>query len=197
MKKIDYYEICNQKLKHLNYSDRTIKSYLFYINQFLNNIKIAPTRLTSEDFQSYLDNYQFTSISQQNQIINAIRFPNDHLSKKSGCPKCKLSKGELKIEEFLKSKKIEYIPQYKFDDCKYIRDLVFDFYLPKENICIEYDGILHFKCVDFFGGEDNLTKTKIRDKIKTQYCKINKINLIRIKFNQFDNIDEILNKKIK
>jgi len=72
MKKIDYYEICNQKLKHLNYSDRTIKSYLFYINQFLNNIKIAPTRLTSEDFQSYLDNYQFTSISQQNQIINAI-----------------------------------------------------------------------------------------------------------------------------
>jgi len=74
MKKIDYYEICNQKLKYLNYSDRTIKSYLFYINQFLNNIKITPTRLTSEDFQSYLDNYQFTSTSQQNQIINAVRF---------------------------------------------------------------------------------------------------------------------------
>ena len=74
MKKIDYYEICNQKLKYLNYSDRTIKSYLFYINQFLNNIKIAPTRLTSDDFQSYLDNYQFTSTSQQNQVINSIRF---------------------------------------------------------------------------------------------------------------------------
>ena len=74
MKKVDYYEICNQKLKYLNYSDRTIKSYLFYINQFLNSVKISPTRLTSSDFQSYLDNYNFTSVSQQNQVINAIRF---------------------------------------------------------------------------------------------------------------------------
>lgn len=74
MKKTNYYEICNQKLKYLNYSDRTIKSYLFYINQFLNNIKIPPTRLTSSDFQTYLDKYNFTSVSQQNQVINAIRF---------------------------------------------------------------------------------------------------------------------------
>jgi integrase/recombinase XerD len=74
MKKTDYYEICNQKLKYLNYSDRTVKSYLFYIKQFFDDIKISPTRLTSKDFQSYLDNYNFTSVSQQNQVINAIRF---------------------------------------------------------------------------------------------------------------------------
>lgn len=74
MKRNNYYEICNQKLKYLNYSDRTIKSYLFYINQFLSKINISPTRITSSDFQSYLDNYQFTSTSQQNQVINAIRF---------------------------------------------------------------------------------------------------------------------------
>ena len=74
MKKINYYEICNQKLKYLNYSDRSIKSYLFYINQFLEGTSIPPTRLTSNDFQSYLDTYNFTSVSQQNQVINAIRF---------------------------------------------------------------------------------------------------------------------------
>lgn len=74
MKKLDYYEICNRKLKYLNYPDRTIKSYLFYINQFLSKIDISPSRLTASDFQSYLDNYQFTSTSQQNQVINAIRF---------------------------------------------------------------------------------------------------------------------------
>jgi len=74
MKKTDYYEICDQKLKYLNYSDRTIKSYLFYIKQFLDNTKIPPTRLKSDDFQSYLDTYNFTSVSQQNQVINAIRF---------------------------------------------------------------------------------------------------------------------------
>ncbi len=74
MKKTNYYEICNQKLKYLNYSDRTIKSYLFYIKQFLDNTKISPTRLKSDDFQSYLNHYNFTSVSQQNQVINAIRF---------------------------------------------------------------------------------------------------------------------------
>ena len=74
MNKTNYYEICNQKLKYLNYSDRTIKSYLFYIKQFLDNTKIPPTRLKSNDFQSYLDQYNFTSVSQQNQVINAIRF---------------------------------------------------------------------------------------------------------------------------
>ena len=63
MKKTDYYEICKQKLKYLNYSDRTIKSYLFYIKQFLDNTKIPPTRLASNDFQLYLDNYKFNSIS--------------------------------------------------------------------------------------------------------------------------------------
>jgi hypothetical protein len=74
MKKTDYYEICKQKLKYLNYSDRTIKSYLYYIQQFLENTKVFPTRLKSNDFQLYLDNYEFASTSQQNQVINSIRF---------------------------------------------------------------------------------------------------------------------------
>ena len=60
MKKINYYEICKQKLKYLNYSDRTINNYLGYIEKFLNNINVEPSRLTSNDFQSYLDNYKFT-----------------------------------------------------------------------------------------------------------------------------------------
>ena len=74
MKKTDYYKICEQKLKYLNYSDRTTECNLAYIKLFLDNTEIQPTRLGSSDFQSYLDNYNFASISQQNQVINAIRF---------------------------------------------------------------------------------------------------------------------------
>jgi len=74
MKKIDYSEICRQKLEYLNYSPKTIKLYLSYIDQFLNKNPKAPTTLNSKDFQTYLDNYNFSSISQQNQVINAIRF---------------------------------------------------------------------------------------------------------------------------
>ena len=74
MEKIDYYEICNQKLKYLNYSEKTIKIYIFYIEQFLKSLEVSPSRITSNDFQFYLNNYKFISISQQNQVINSIRF---------------------------------------------------------------------------------------------------------------------------
>jgi len=74
MKRTDYYEICKQKMNYLNYSERTIEMYLHYIEKFLNNNSINPSRLTAIDFQRYLDNYNFKSISQQNQIINSIRF---------------------------------------------------------------------------------------------------------------------------
>lgn len=75
MLRTDYYEICKSKLKYLNYSERTIQIYLHYISKFLNSVSnINPSRLTSKDYQNYLNNFYFTSISQQNQIINAIKF---------------------------------------------------------------------------------------------------------------------------
>jgi integrase/recombinase XerD len=102
MKKINYYEICKQKLKYLNYSDRTINNYLGYIEKFLNNINVEPSRLTSNDFQSYLDNYKFTSISQQNQIINAIRFLyKEGLNKKYDKVSFKRPKSEKKLPQVI------------------------------------------------------------------------------------------------
>jgi len=44
MKKTDYYEICNEKLKYLNYSDNSRKIYLSYISKFLNEIT-NPSRI--------------------------------------------------------------------------------------------------------------------------------------------------------
>jgi len=63
-----------QKLKYFNYSNRTIEMYLHYTNKFLLSINKYPQHLTSFDFQNYLNEYEFTSISQQNQIINSIKF---------------------------------------------------------------------------------------------------------------------------
>lgn len=74
MKNEKIYKICEQKLYYLKYSKNTIKIYLFYIKEFLEYVDLNIQRINSNDFQSYLDNYEFTSISQQNQVINAIRF---------------------------------------------------------------------------------------------------------------------------
>lgn len=72
----------------------------------------------------------------------------------------------------------------------------FDFYLPDHNTCIEYDGIQHFKIIEYFGGRSGFMKQKHRDKIKNNYCKENNIKLLRISYNDFNNINNILKNSI-
>lgn len=47
------------------------------------------------------------------------------------------------------------------------------------------------------GTNENLKVRKIRDQIKNDYCKNNNINLLRIKYDQFNKIDDILTEKLK
>ncbi len=68
-------KICEEKFIYLNYSPRTKNNYLSHIKQFLKSIGDKQViHLSARDFQTYLDNYNFSSVSQQNQVINAIRF---------------------------------------------------------------------------------------------------------------------------
>jgi len=68
-------KICEQKFIYLNYSPRTKENYLSHIRRFLKIIGDKQViHLSAKDFQNYLDNFEFTSTSQQNQIINSIRF---------------------------------------------------------------------------------------------------------------------------
>ena len=117
-----------------------------------------------------------------------------------GCPRCNMSMGEKMIEYYFKKNKIDYVSQYIFDDCRYIRPLPFDFYAQSKNLCIEYDGIEHFEPTKFrpeVTDEEVLIKYQhqlIRDKIKNNYCNDNNINLLRIPYTELSNIDSILNK---
>lgn len=120
--------------------------------------------------------------------------PSSHL-KGSGCPVCNSSKGELIINEYLVKNNIKFNNEYKFEGCinpETKRRLEFDFYLPDYNTCIEYDGAQHYESINFFGGENGLITNKIRDKIKTKYCKNKGIELIRIPYWEYKNISKIL-----
>lgn len=116
-----------------------------------------------------------------------------------GCPKCNQSKGEKIIENVLKNNNINYNTQVKFEKCKYKKQLLFDFYLPNHNICIEFNGIQHYSPIEIFGGLEEFEKIKIRDKIKLNFCNKNKIKLVIIKELNVekitDEIEKILNKK--
>ena len=113
-----------------------------------------------------------------------------------GCPSCNISRGEFKIKTLLEKYQKQYKYQYKFKDCKFYNELPFDFYLPDYNIAIEYDGEQHYKIIKQFGGINRLIDSKIRDTVKTEYCKNNNIKLIRIPYWNYKDIENILIKEL-
>ncbi len=112
----------------------------------------------------------------------------------TGCPYCRLSRGEMLIKNFLIENNVTFYPQKKFGECRNKLPLPFDFYLPDYNICVEYQGEQHIKPVKFFGGIDNFKKTQSRDLIKKEYCNKNKIRYLAIPY--FDNPIDILKKEL-
>jgi hypothetical protein len=120
--------------------------------------------------------------------------PNIHL-KGGGCQKCKSSKGEKLISDFLNENNIKFLPQHRFNDCRDKNTLPFDFYLPDHNICIEYDGELHYRARTYFGGVLGLIDRKNKDGIKNKFCKTKKIKLYRFNYKQCNKeIIDYLNK---
>lgn len=101
-----------------------------------------------------------------------------------------ISHGEIKILDILQSLNIEYIIQKEFEDLKgSTRPLRFDFYLPKDNICIEYQGEQHYKDTSW-GGTDGLQKRQEYDQKKRDYCQSHNIKLIEIPYWDYDKLDE-------
>ena len=104
------------------------------------------------------------------------------------------SKGELKIEEILKSLNIKYIPQYSFKDLKGTsQPLRFDFAIFQEDelkILIEYQGEQHYNNFAYFNKRNDFQKRIGYDEKKRQYCKDNNIQLIEIPYWDFNIINK-------
>ena len=111
--------------------------------------------------------------------------PDSHLSG-CGCPKCCSSKGEKEVRNYLESNNINYIEQYPIRVNYSIRKSGFvfvDFYLPEQNIIIEYNGEQHYKYIPYFhkGGYVKFARQQERDQFIRDYCQDLKIKLIELK----------------
>ena len=60
------------------------------------------------------------------------------------------------------------------------------FLLKKEN---GGPGEQHYRPVNFFGGEDAFNNLQLNDSEKEKFCKENNIILIKIKYNQYNNLN--------
>lgn len=111
------------------------------------------------------------------------------------CPRCceKQSRYERTFRNYLDSIGLEYKMEYRFNGCRDIKPLPFDFYLPQFDCLIEIDGKQHFEPIRFGNDSADIGKRfelqKKHDEIKEKYCEANNILLLRIPYFCFDNGD--------
>ena len=116
------------------------------------------------------------------------------------CPHCKVgSKGEEIIKKYLLDNNIKFKREYYFNDLRGSKNkpLRFDFCIldNDDNIkmLLEYDGRQHYiyEKSSFISYEDFIN-TKKRDKMKNDYCIKNNILLLRINYNYYNDLENIL-----
>lgn len=125
-----------------------------------------------------------------------------------GCPYCAINKTEKSLGTFLDNLGISYTPQKKFPDCKYKKELPFDYEINDERFTaflLEYQGEQHDHPVNFSGknmerAEKEFEIIKKRDKIKHDYCQKTSRHLEYIWYYEEDKIQaliDLLRKYIK
>jgi hypothetical protein len=183
----------NRTIKSIKARSNKLKIKLINNDELINKFKLKHYNFYDYSLVDYIDfKTKIKIICPKHNIFEQL--PYEHLRGK-GCSICNESKGEKEIRNILINKKINFIPQHKFSDCKHINKLPFDFYLPDYNVCIEYHGLQHYEPIKWFGGQIVFDKLIKRDKIKENYCILNNIKLIIIPYrkNIFNIINKVLN----
>ena len=85
------------------------------------------------------------------------------------------------VESILNQLNIMYEKEKTFDDLKYRSKLRFDFYVPKYNLCIEFNGIQHYEYVEYFHRNKAQFQQQIyKDGLKEKYCQDNSIFFLEL-----------------
>ena len=120
-----------------------------------------------------------------------------------GCPICNCSMGERSIISYLDENRIEYERPKKFDELLGLGGgkLSYDFYLPKYNMLIEYQGKQHESPGHFYSASEdemrqNFAKQQEHDIRKRNYATQNNYKLLEIWYYDFYKIHDILNKNL-
>jgi len=109
--------------------------------------------------------------------------PDAHIRSGVGCQECYVaSRGEDCIAKLLLELGVEFVRQAKFDECKNVGRLSFDFYVKSHNLLIEFDGKQHFEPIEWFGGEKGFLEQVTRDRIKDKFAVDSGIRLVRIPY---------------
>ena len=118
----------------------------------------------------------------------------------SGCKICRgnLSKSESNIFNYLNDKKMQFIHQKRYNECKNILPLPFDFYLCNINLLLETDGPQHCQLTKFNDTKEKLENQFKKDMIKNLFTFNNNISFTRFSHKcKFECIQKIISECIE
>ena len=170
-------------------------------------------KLTTEEFirrakEVHSDKYDYSKV-EYNGIEKPIciicpkhgefwQTPHHHiLGYKCGCPKCNMSKLENFVINELNNRKIEFIHECSKKDFSWLGQQRLDIFIPGIKLCVECQGIQHFKPESFGGKKDkneNLIKNIKNDIKKFNKCLENNVKVIYVVENKKDVIDNVIYK---
>lgn len=160
----------------------------------LKELKRFDLKVISKEHSSYV---KMKFVCMQEDCKHEWETRSTSVIKGSGCPLCATSRGNRRIANTLRGLGIDYEIEKTFDACKNKNALPFDAYVESHNLLIEYDGVQHFEAVDFFGGKEHFEYRQVNDEIKNKFCEENGIELLRIPYWEFNNIEDIIIEQIK
>jgi site-specific recombinase XerD len=95
-------KIFEEKLRYKNYSNNSIKLYISYLKLFLETEKIKdPYQVRTQQIVSFLEKYPYTSRSQQNQYIGALKLFSKYI----------LNKKDIHLSKIERPKSEKKLPQ--------------------------------------------------------------------------------------
>lgn len=115
---------------------------------------------------------------------------------KQHCPYCHKIKGEAEIARILQLNNVDFSSHKSYDDLRGVGGgkLSYDFYLPKYDTLIEFQGEQHERPIDYFGGEEQFKIQCEHDLRKRNYAIEHNTKLLEIWYYEFNNIESILKK---
>lgn len=209
---------CAKKIQGLNYTKKMIEKHGSFadrnpdmINRWSSNNKETPYDVCACSSKKYL----FICEIHGEFLKQLSEITLNH----GWCPECCKSKGEQVIEKYLLKNNLIKISQQKYNslDIKaqsqnnlyYISqkkfksliglgggNLSYDFYIPKYNLLVEYQGEFHDGSARMQTKKDFITQQE-HDRRKREYAKEHNIDLLEIWYWDYDNIEKILGKKLK
>lgn len=166
------------------------KNYIYNVNNYIKLNNLPCICLSFENANYVKQGLKFRCSCGKEFVTSITSFQNGKM--RCECCTKSISRYEFIFKNFLEEKKIEYIYQYSFNECRDVLPLPFDFFIKDKEVLVEIDGEGHYKPCNFnqISNKDAIKTfeiTKNHDIIKNNFCKEQNIKLLRISYKEILN----------